>query len=94
MTYPLLSNKFADGRQMDGATLCVPMTNPEKLRVFLGEQRWSQSEFAKRLRVSVGAVSQWVNGKRAIPGPVWAYIDIHRKYKFLREMYEMRSSIR
>jgi transcriptional regulator with XRE-family HTH domain len=30
---------------------------------------WSQGELARRLEVTPGAVSRWLNGERPVPGP-------------------------
>jgi hypothetical protein len=59
---------------------------------FLSENHLTQKEFAKMLGVSVGAVSQWLSWKRKIPGPVLAFMDLHKRYKFLQEMHALKGN--
>jgi DNA-directed RNA polymerase specialized sigma24 family protein len=42
----------------------------KQLLAVMKREGWSARETAKYLRVTEGAVSRWIHGKRAIPGPV------------------------
>lgn len=71
-----------------------PETDAEAIRVFMFQERLTQKAFAEKLRVSLGAVSQWLSGKRKVPGYVLAYIDLYRAHKFMRAMFDSRSGVR
>src|SRR6266436_3751706 len=53
------------------------MTNDE-LRSALAEMGLGQSELARLIGVTSRAVSLWLSGDRAIPGPAEAYIRLFR----------------
>lgn len=69
-------------------------TDAEILRSFIEKERLTQKSFAEKLRVSLGAVSQWLSGKRKVPGYVLAYIELYRAHKFMRAMFDSRSGVR
>jgi hypothetical protein len=50
--------------------------NSVELRTKISSWNLSQSEFARWLEVSPGAVTQWLAETRAIPGPVAAFIKL------------------
>jgi predicted unusual protein kinase regulating ubiquinone biosynthesis (AarF/ABC1/UbiB family) len=47
-----------------------------ELRRLLG---WSQRRFAKEMRVTPAAVSQWESGSRGVPGPVKRLVEIYER---------------
>lgn len=53
------------------------MTNDE-LRAFLAELPLSQADFARLVDVTPRAVTLWMSGERAIPGPAAAYVRAFR----------------
>jgi len=53
------------------------MTTVE-LRAFLRETGLSQADFSKLIEVTPRAVSLWLSGERAIPGPAEAYARVFR----------------
>lgn len=50
--------------------------NGSELRAKISGWNLSQSEFARFVEVSPGAVTQWVGDTRAIPGPVNAFVKL------------------
>jgi transcriptional regulator with XRE-family HTH domain len=48
----------------------------EIVQSFIKDRKLTQKEFAKKVGVSLGAVSQWLSKKRKVPGPVLAYIKL------------------
>lgn len=58
---------------------CSHMTTDE-LRAFLAELDLSQANFARLVDVTPRAVTLWLSGERAIPGPAAAYV---RAFKLL-----------
>jgi hypothetical protein len=54
--------------------------NSGKLKVILAELELSQSDFSKLVDVTPRAVTLWISGTRAIPGPAAAYL---RAFKLL-----------
>lgn len=69
--------------------LSIPQIEHNPVRRFIDHHKMTQKEFARKLGVSDGAVSQWLSWKRKIPGPVLAYMDLYRHHKFLETMYEV-----
>ena len=47
----------------------------KQFRAAIKRLRMSQSQAAAYLRVTEGAVSLWVNGKRPVPGPVAVLLE-------------------
>lgn len=66
-------------------------TAAQRIRTFIADNHLTQKEFAARLNVSIGAVAQWLSGKRKVSGPVLAYLDLHGRYRFLQSMYDLRA---
>lgn len=58
--------------------------------------RISQSDFARMIGVSPGAVAQWLSGARKIPGPVSACIDlimmlpVNKRERIIRDIKDYR----
>jgi hypothetical protein len=52
--------------------------HPAELKVFLPRSSLSAPEFARLLGVTSRAVTLWLTGERAIPGPVESYIRLFR----------------
>ena len=63
-------NKFA---------LSVKKKEGLRLRKLRGDMGMSVREFAKEFRVSIGAISQWENGERKIPGPMTKLVEIYEQ---------------
>jgi Helix-turn-helix len=51
---------------------------PAELRAFLLESGLTQAQFARLVDVTPRAVTQWLAGARAVPGPVGAYLRVFR----------------
>lgn len=64
MAYSQFDMKFVDRTRKD----------ENIVREYIKSRRLTQKEFAAEVQSSIGAVSQWLSGKRKIPGPVKAYI--------------------
>lgn len=56
---------------------------PEDLSTRLGSLKWSGLELARRVVASPSTVYNWLNGRRRIPGSVWAYTDVALQLKVL-----------
>jgi len=56
------------------------MTSKE-LRAALDDLEMDQRQAAGYLRVTEGAVSRWVNGERAIPGPIIKLLEMALEQK-------------
>jgi transcriptional regulator with XRE-family HTH domain len=59
-----------------------------ELREQLADLKISQAEFARATDVEYTTVNRWANGKRPIPGLVWAYLDLKRQ---LRDIVKVAS---
>lgn len=55
------------------------------LRRALNELDMSQADLARIAEVDTTTVSRWANGRRRIPGLVWAYLDLKREVRELAE---------
>lgn len=86
MTINRLNYKFSPDAAENGE-----QTAAQRVRSFITENHLTQKEFAARLGVSIGAVAQWLAGKRRVPGPVQAYLNLHGRYKFLQAMHDLRT---
>jgi hypothetical protein len=50
----------------------------------------SQADLARIAEVDTTTVSRWTNGKRRIPGLLWAYLDLKREVRNLADRAGVR----